>query len=131
MRNKKGFTLIELLVVIAIIGLLSTLSVVSLNSARAKARDAKRASDARSVQTAIEMCANEANGAFPSQPTTYALIKADMSCGSRTLSNFLPSIPPEIWYRSGGTNDTATYTIQYWQETKDPAASSTLYGGGV
>ena len=54
-QNKKGFTLIELLVVIAIIGILSTLAVVSLGSARLKARDAKRLSDIRSTQSALEI----------------------------------------------------------------------------
>ncbi len=53
--NKKGFTLIELLVVIAIIGLLSTLAVVALGSAREKARDSKRLSDLKQVQTALEL----------------------------------------------------------------------------
>ena len=54
-KMHKGFTLIELLVVIAIIGLLSTLAVVALNSAREKARDAKRVSDVKQVQTALEL----------------------------------------------------------------------------
>ena len=54
-KNKSGFTLIELLVVIAIIGLLSTLSILALNQARARARDAKRVSDIRQIQTALEM----------------------------------------------------------------------------
>lgn len=53
--NKKGFTLIELLVVIAIIGLLSTLAVVALNNARQKARDARRLSDIKQIQTALEL----------------------------------------------------------------------------
>ena len=53
--NKKGFTLIELLVVIAIIGLLSTLAVVALNTARTKSRDAKRISDVKQIQTALEL----------------------------------------------------------------------------
>lgn len=54
-NNQKGFTLIELLVVIAIIGLLSTLAIVALNSARTKSRDAKRVSDIKQVQTALEL----------------------------------------------------------------------------
>ena len=62
--NKKGFTLIELLVVIAIIGLLSTLAVVALGSARQKARDSKRLSDLRQVQTALELYNTEA-GVYP------------------------------------------------------------------
>jgi len=63
-NNKKGFTLIELLVVIAIIGLLSTLAVIALSKARQKARDSKRESDAKVLQTAIEMYATD-NGAAP------------------------------------------------------------------
>src|SRR3989339_2103409 len=62
--NKKGFTLIELLVVIAIIGLLSTLAVVALGSARVKARDSKRVSDLKQVQTALELYYTDQN-AYP------------------------------------------------------------------
>ncbi|MDP3995203.1 MAG: type II secretion system protein [bacterium] len=61
-QNHRGFTLIELLVVISIIGILSTLAVVSLNNARVKARDAKRVSDIRQVQTALELYASDSNG---------------------------------------------------------------------
>ncbi len=63
-QNQKGFTLIELLVVIAIIGLLSTLAVVALNSARAKSRDARRISDVKQMQTALEMYFNDV-GLYP------------------------------------------------------------------
>ncbi|MBT3816923.1 MAG: prepilin-type N-terminal cleavage/methylation domain-containing protein, partial [Candidatus Magasanikbacteria bacterium] len=62
--NKKGFTLIELLVVIAIIGLLSTLAVVALGSAREKARDSKRLSDLKQMQTALELYYTDV-GSYP------------------------------------------------------------------
>lgn len=54
-NHKKGFTLIELLVVVAIMGMLASLAVVSLNNARARARDARRISDIKQVQTALEL----------------------------------------------------------------------------
>lgn len=63
---KKGFTLIELLVVIAIIALLSTLAVVSLNNARTKSRDAKRVSDVKQIQTALELYFADQQG-YPEQ----------------------------------------------------------------
>jgi general secretion pathway protein G len=66
--NKKGFTLIELLVVIAIIGLLSTLAVVALGNARVKARDAKRMSDLKQIQTALELFYTDQNQYPPTGP---------------------------------------------------------------
>ncbi len=63
---KKAFTLIELLVVIVIIGILATLSTVTFGKVRSKARDTKRISDIRQVQTALEIYKND-NGAYPAQ----------------------------------------------------------------
>lgn len=62
--HKKGFTLIELLVVIAIIGILSSIVLASLSSARAKGRDARRLSDIKQIQLALELY-YDANSAFP------------------------------------------------------------------
>ncbi len=62
--KNKGFTLIELLVVIAIIGLLASIVMVSLNSARGKARDARRVSDVRQIQLALQMY-YDSNGSYP------------------------------------------------------------------
>jgi general secretion pathway protein G len=61
---KKAFTLIELLIVIAIIGILAVMGVASLRGALIKGRDAKRKSDIKSIQTALEMYYSD-NGQYP------------------------------------------------------------------
>jgi general secretion pathway protein G len=81
-RTQSGFTLIELLVVIAIIGLLSTLAVVALNSARQRSRDAKRVSDIRQIQTALELAYSEVNS-YPVAATAITLGDA----GHKVLCN--------------------------------------------
>jgi len=77
--NKKGFTLIELLVVIAIIGLLATLAVVALGSAREKARDSRRISDVKQVQTALEFYYTD-NDAYPTAVSAVTLGAGDYAC---------------------------------------------------
>ncbi len=54
-KGARGFTLIEILIVIAIIGLLSTVILAALSTARRGARDAKRISELREMQTALEL----------------------------------------------------------------------------
>ena len=82
--NKKGFTLIELLVVIAIIGLLSTLAVVAFGNTRIKARDAKRQSDLKVLQTAIEMYVTD-NGAVPGPGSAASTPEAPNAAGGDDL----------------------------------------------
>lgn len=54
-NGQYGFTLIELLVVISIISLLSSVVLASLSSVRAKARDARRKSDLKQLQLAMNL----------------------------------------------------------------------------
>lgn len=93
-HNKKGFTLIELLVVIAIIGLLATLGVVSFENARNKARDAKRLSDIKQIQSALELYL-DANGQYPpgcaSSNGTYVATWAPLM--SKTYISKMPNDP--------------------------------------
>ena len=97
--NKKGFTLIELLVVIAIIGLLSTLAVVALGSARTKARDSKRLSDLKQLQTALELYYTDQN-AYPSG-SAVTLGSGDYAClnasgwGAASCSNPYMGLVPK------------------------------------
>ncbi len=86
--KKSGFTLIELLVVIAIIGILSTLSVVALQNARGKARDAKRITDVKQVQTALELYFND-TGMYPADIEAGSSI----AFGSNTYMYIVPTGP--------------------------------------
>jgi prepilin-type N-terminal cleavage/methylation domain-containing protein len=63
-RLQRGFTLIELLVVIAIIGILASIILASLATAQAKGRDARRVSDIKEIQLALELY-YDANGNYP------------------------------------------------------------------
>jgi prepilin-type N-terminal cleavage/methylation domain-containing protein len=88
---KKGFTLLELLVVIAIIGLVSTIVIVSLESTRRKSRDARRWSDIRAIQSAIEVCINN-GGSMPSVSTATWDDLLLANCGTgESLGKYLAS----------------------------------------
>lgn len=120
--NKKGFTLIELLVVIAIIGLLSTLAVVALGQARVKARDSKRLSDLKQLQTALELYYTDTN-AYPSSGTITlgdsthkCLASAGFIQTCTTGTTYMGQVPSDpsngqtYTYSATGTSPT-TYSI--------------------
>jgi len=85
MKTKKreiGFTLIELLVVIAIIGVLATITMVSMNDLRARARDDRRITDMKAIQTALAM--------YQIQHATYPSLSAETQItGNDDLSSEL------------------------------------------
>lgn len=102
--KKSGFTLIELLVVISIIGILSTLSIVALQGARGRARDAKRITDVRQIQTALELYFNDAGG----YPATV-VAGSPIYFGSSTFMYSAPSGP------TPADGDCATSSYVYTQ----------------
>lgn len=142
MKKQKGFTLIELLVVIAIIGLLSTLAVVSLNSARSKARDARRTSDVRQVQTALEMYYNDA-GNYPVEAAAVNLGKANETTlsssgfsGTAVGTTYMAQVPDDpqsstenYIYRTGatGTSYIITFQLENANSTWDCVADGNCY----
>ncbi|MBU0625689.1 prepilin-type N-terminal cleavage/methylation domain-containing protein [Patescibacteria group bacterium] len=65
---RRGFTLIEMLTVLTIIGFLSSVGYVSYESAKVSARDTKRVSDMKQIQTALELYF-ETHSSYPSDGT--------------------------------------------------------------
>lgn len=85
-NTTRGFTLIELLVVIAIIGILSSVVLASLNTARQKGRDARRISDIKQLQLALELNYDSAQ--------TYPVGNIT-SLASLVSSNYISSVPTD------------------------------------
>ena len=95
--RKGGFTLIEMLVVIAIIAILTGIIITGLVGSKAKARDAKRASDLSQIALALEQFFDRCdvypanitdlnqtgNGSCPSSPSQVS------------LANFISKIPTD------------------------------------
>jgi prepilin-type N-terminal cleavage/methylation domain-containing protein len=106
-KRNKGFTLIELLVVIAIIGILASVVLASLNRARRQGRDARRVSDIKQLQLALELYF-DANG-------SYATALSQMVTGGQIAT--IPSDP----LGSG-----VSYSYAY-----SPAATPTYYHIGA
>lgn len=114
-HSQKGFTLIELLMVISIIGVLSTIAMTSLNGVRAKARDAKRYSDMKAIQKAIELYAADHGGVY-------------FSTGGFLACLGVPSTE-QCWGGTYGNDALNTALSPYFSEIpKDPLYGKRIYG---
>jgi len=109
---KKGFTLIELLVVISIISLLASVVFASLQSAKLSANDARRQSDIRSIQIALEGYYSE-NGTYPIRSWVYSYSESPWDSLGSDLGVDLPVDPvnESTNPRSGGSSY-AYYSLQ-------------------
>jgi prepilin-type N-terminal cleavage/methylation domain-containing protein len=112
---RKGFTLIELLVVISIIALLSTLAVVSLNSTRAKSRDAKRITDIKQIQTALELYYAGSSNSYPG------------STAATTLGSTAAVCLGENGFTSASATATCGATVYMGQVPSDPGTTAYVY----
>ena len=131
-EQSRGFTLIELLVVIAIIGILSSVVLASLNSARMKSRDARRLSDIKQIQLALELFNNQTG----SYPTTAQGIASLVSGGMIPVAPQDPSGATFAYSYKGGVAGSASvstecttagscssYVLRVWMEGVDAFVS--------
>ena len=109
-KENKGFTLIELLVVIAIIGILSSVVLASLNTARQKSRDAKRVSDMKQLQIALEF-SFDATGGYPTGAVSGTPENISTALASLVTAGFISVLPTDpvttndpYFYVSNGTS---------------------------
>jgi len=125
-KQQKGFTLIELLVVIVIIGVLATLATVALGNARMKARDARRLSDIKQIQTALELYYNDAN----SYPTSIQVTQGfTIAYNGTTYMAKIPTNPTP--YGDGGCPGTTGVSYFYNMDTNGTSYSLQYCLGGA
>lgn len=116
---KKGFTIVELLVVIAIISLLSWLAFVQFQSARARARDAEREQEIKTLQNALAVyVVNNLNHPVYSG----GLTGSDTASAALIDEGAIPQIPSDPlntgnFIYSYESADGSTYTLTYYLET--------------
>ncbi len=134
-RFATGFTLIELLIVIAIIGVLSTIAMVGTNYVRSRARDARRVTDARTVQKALELY-QTSNGKYPAAAADTCITNSDAVSTALKNANAitqLPTDPLPIWAADPAhcylykATDGATYSLQYYLETNSQTGTVGLH----
>lgn len=102
----KGFTLVELLITISIIAVLAAVGLVVYTSVMKQGRDAKRQSDLRTIQSALEQYYAD-NFSYPpaSLPAPPNPLKSPDN--SKTYLNQMPSDPTSsrsYYYARAGTS---------------------------
>ena len=112
--NKKGFTLVELLVVIAMIGILTTAAMMLINPSfqLQKARDSKRKSDIKLMQSALELFRSE-QGIYPTSLNSSSSLVNCIGSSSFTSDT------------SGNCNISATVYLQ--TVPTDPKTNTNYY----
>ncbi len=129
-HRTRGFTLIELLVVIAIIGVLASIVLASLNSARKKSRDARRITDIKQIQLALELAYDAA-----SPPAYPVAVAPDTGCANKRGLNvlatggYIPQVPVDpqggcYLYSTRSSSITRYHLGATLEEASNPALNS-------
>ncbi len=118
LKNKKkhqsGFTLLELLVVIGIIAVLAVIGISSYSTAQKKSRDAKRRSDLKTIQTALEQYYSICGFRYPTPAGAATKYFSSIYCPTPT-QGIMPTVPvdPYTTPYPCGTNTTSCTENNY------------------
>lgn len=127
--QSRGFSIIELLVVIAIIGFIGSIIFVQLQQSRARARDAEREQEIKSLQNALSLyVVNRRNyPVWSSNPTTFQTLTCSVSDQIFSLliaENSLPgplcdpqNASPYLYEYRTSDADGFSYELRYSLET--------------
>lgn len=119
MPKRTGFTLIELLITITIIAILSAIALVSYSAFMKNSRDAKRQSDLKFIQTALEQYHAD-NFKYPGELNELTL--------GKVYINQIPKDPTGADYsytKEGCGPDDKAYCLRAFMENSPPPASDT------
>jgi len=118
-KNFSSFTLVEMLVVVAVVGILASALLVSLGGSRAKARDARRISDLREVQNALELYYDREEKypvvSNPGSPSSWDELKEELA--SEGITSHIPDDPINegeyiYVYANCGINNNQEYMLR-------------------
>jgi general secretion pathway protein G len=132
MRKEKGFTLIELLIVVAIIGIIAAIAIPNLLSAIQRAKQKRAMGELRTVATAAQSYATDAN-IFPIQAAIGDMLAGTVNAD--LAPDYVKVIPnPDPWdsaYQyvsaSGGTD----FEVLSWgKDRANDGATVTAFPSG-
>lgn len=136
--TEKGFTLIEMVIVIVVIGILMGLAFNGISGLQANARDTRRASDLKQVQSYLELYFNKC-GIYPgptdcnpsgTDPSTWAAFQTVLET-TIADSGDLPNDPKNgVNYTYYVSADNLSYVIRADMEKTKPRGglSTDAYG---
>ncbi len=122
----QGFTLIELLIVTTIIGTLSTVGVTSYKFIQAKARDAKRLADMRTLRQALELYYDRYDR-YPTAPSGGIVIGSDEAKSISSVGITPAGQEKEPIFLTGAPSNTLPGGVPYLYLSKDKAGTVCAY----
>jgi len=102
-ENDEGFTLIELLVVIIIIGILAAIAIPTFLNQRKKGWDAASKAELKSIATAQESYATDANGTYLAVANATAPAMASLKAEGYNISEPFLTSPGTFKVDASGT----------------------------